>query len=54
MTDPVLGDTIGIRDMMYLNLTYDHRVVDGADAGRFLSFVKARLEEGDFGAEFGV
>lgn len=54
VTDPVLGDTIGIRDMMYLNLTYDHRVVDGADAGRFLSFVKARLEEGDFGAEFGV
>lgn len=54
VSDPAMGDTIAIRDMMYLNLTYDHRVVDGAEAGRFLSFVKSRLEEGDFGAEFGV
>ena len=52
--DDELGDVIAIRDMMYLSLTYDHRVFDGADAGRFLSFVKARLEEGDFGAEFGA
>lgn len=41
--------------MMYLSLTYDHRLIDGgADAARFLSTVKARLEEGDFGAEFGL
>ena len=37
-----------VRDMMYLSMSYDHRLVDGADAARFLSFVKARLEEGDF------
>ncbi|MDQ7992316.1 MAG: 2-oxoglutarate dehydrogenase, E2 component, dihydrolipoamide succinyltransferase, partial [Propionicimonas sp.] len=52
--DPNLGEIIAIRDMMYLSMTYDHRLVDGADAARFLSFVKARLEEGDFGAEFGL
>jgi 2-oxoglutarate dehydrogenase E2 component (dihydrolipoamide succinyltransferase) len=54
ISDKVMGDIIAVRDMMYLNLTYDHRVVDGADAARFLSFVKARLEEGDLGAEFGL
>ncbi len=52
--DPRLGEVIAIRDMMYLSLSYDHRLVDGADAARFLSFVKARLDEGDFGAEFGL
>jgi 2-oxoglutarate dehydrogenase E2 component (dihydrolipoamide succinyltransferase) len=40
--------------MMYLALSYDHRVVDGADAARFLTTVKERLEGGDFGSEFGV
>ncbi|TBT87335.1 2-oxoglutarate dehydrogenase, E2 component, dihydrolipoamide succinyltransferase [Propioniciclava sinopodophylli] len=54
LNDPELGEVIAIRDMMYLSLSYDHRLVDGADAARFLSFVKARLEEGDFGAEFGA
>ncbi|MDO5533613.1 MAG: 2-oxoglutarate dehydrogenase, E2 component, dihydrolipoamide succinyltransferase, partial [Propionibacteriaceae bacterium] len=54
VNDPELGEVIAIRDMMYLSLSYDHRLVDGADAARFLSFVKARLEEGDFGAEFGA
>ncbi|TDT32733.1 2-oxoglutarate dehydrogenase, E2 component, dihydrolipoamide succinyltransferase [Naumannella halotolerans] len=53
ISDPNLGETIAVRDMMYLNLTYDHRVVDGADAARFLTLLKARLEEGDFGSEFG-
>jgi len=48
------NDTIAIRDMMYLSLTYDHRLVDGALAARFLSAVKARLEEGAFGGEFGL
>ncbi|WP_232548531.1 2-oxoglutarate dehydrogenase, E2 component, dihydrolipoamide succinyltransferase [Propioniciclava soli] len=52
--DAKLGEVIAIRDMMYLSLSYDHRLVDGADAARFLSFVKARLEEGAFGAEFGL
>lgn len=52
--DATLGEVIAIRDMMYLSLSYDHRLVDGADAARFLSFVKARLEEGDFGAELGA
>ncbi len=52
--DANLGEIIAIRDMMYLSMTYDHRIVDGADAARFLSFVKARLEEGDFGGELGL
>ncbi|MEA5117073.1 MAG: 2-oxoglutarate dehydrogenase, E2 component, dihydrolipoamide succinyltransferase, partial [Propionicimonas sp.] len=52
--DPNLGEIIAVRDMMYLSMSYDHRLVDGAEAARFLSFVKARLEEGDFGAEFGL
>ncbi|WP_040161023.1 2-oxoglutarate dehydrogenase, E2 component, dihydrolipoamide succinyltransferase [Mobilicoccus massiliensis] len=42
------NDSIAIRHMQYLVLTYDHRVVDGADAGRFLSALKKRLEEGAF------
>ncbi|NHU84382.1 2-oxoglutarate dehydrogenase, E2 component, dihydrolipoamide succinyltransferase [Kocuria sp. JC486] len=44
------NDVIAIRHMCYLSLTYDHRIVDGADAGRFLSTMKARLEEGRFEA----
>ena len=44
------SESIAIRSMMYLCLTYDHRVVDGAEAGRFLSALKARLEEGAFEA----
>jgi pyruvate dehydrogenase E2 component (dihydrolipoamide acetyltransferase) len=54
ITDPRLGEVIAIRDMMYLSMSYDHRLVDGAEAARFLSMVKARLEEGDFGSEFGL
>ena len=46
--DPNLGETIAVRQMVYLALTYDHRLVDGADAARFLSDVKARLETGAF------
>ncbi len=52
--DPALGEVIAVRDMMYLSLSYDHRLVDGADAARFLSSVKARLEAGDFGGELGL
>ncbi|WP_434619325.1 2-oxoglutarate dehydrogenase, E2 component, dihydrolipoamide succinyltransferase [Arthrobacter sp. A5] len=47
-------DTIAIRSMMYLSLTYDHRLVDGADAGRFLQTLRARLEEGSFEADLGL
>jgi pyruvate dehydrogenase E2 component (dihydrolipoamide acetyltransferase) len=54
VADPHLGEVIAVRDMMYLSLSYDHRLVDGAEAARFLSTVKARLEEGDFGSEFGL
>jgi pyruvate dehydrogenase E2 component (dihydrolipoamide acetyltransferase) len=46
--DPNLGETIAIRQMAFLSLTYDHRLVDGADAARFLQDVKQRLEAGQF------
>ncbi|RYB92031.1 2-oxoglutarate dehydrogenase, E2 component, dihydrolipoamide succinyltransferase [Nocardioides oleivorans] len=46
--DANLGETIAVRHMVYLSLTYDHRLVDGADAGRFLQEVKKRLEAGQF------
>jgi 2-oxoglutarate dehydrogenase E2 component (dihydrolipoamide succinyltransferase) len=47
-------DTIAVRSMVYLALTYDHRLVDGADAGRFLTAVKRRLEDGNFEADLGL
>ncbi|MET1155489.1 2-oxoglutarate dehydrogenase, E2 component, dihydrolipoamide succinyltransferase [Arthrobacter sp.] len=47
-------DSIAIRSMMYLSLTYDHRLVDGADAGRFLQTLRARLEAGQFEADLGL
>jgi pyruvate dehydrogenase E2 component (dihydrolipoamide acetyltransferase) len=52
--DPALGEVIAVRSMVYLALTYDHRLVDGADAARFLAMVKNRLEEGAFEAELGL
>lgn len=48
------NDTIAIRSMVYLALSYDHRLVDGADASRFLVDVKARLEEANFSANLGI
>ena len=48
------NDTIAIRHMMYLSLTYDHRLVDGADAGRFLMALRQRLEAGEFAHELGL
>ncbi len=48
------NDQIAIRQMVYLALTYDHRLVDGADAARFLSAMKLRLEEANFEAELGL
>ncbi|HUC56469.1 MAG TPA: 2-oxo acid dehydrogenase subunit E2 [Streptosporangiaceae bacterium] len=52
--DPDLGEVITVRSIVYLALTYDHRLVDGADAARFLVTVKSRLEEGAFETEFGL
>ncbi|HEY2551167.1 MAG TPA: 2-oxo acid dehydrogenase subunit E2 [Streptosporangiaceae bacterium] len=52
--DPTLGEVITVRSMVYLALTYDHRLVDGADAARFLLTVKDRLEEGAFETELGL
>jgi pyruvate dehydrogenase E2 component (dihydrolipoamide acetyltransferase) len=52
--DPELGEVITVRSMVYLALTYDHRLIDGADAARFLTTVKDRLEEGAFEAELGL
>ena len=48
------GETIAIRSMVYLALSYDHRVVDGADAARFLVTLKERLETGAFEADLGL
>jgi pyruvate dehydrogenase E2 component (dihydrolipoamide acetyltransferase) len=52
--DPALGEVIAVRSMVYLALTYDHRLVDGADAARFLVTMKSRLEEGAFETELGL
>ena len=54
LTDADGNDTISIRHMCYLSLTYDHRLVDGADAGRFLGTLKKRLEAGQFESEVGL
>ena len=48
------NDQIAIRQMVYLALTYDHRLVDGADAARFLSSMKVRLEDANFESELGL
>jgi len=53
ITDETGADAIAIRSMAFLALTYDHRLVDGADAARFLTALKNRLEDGDFEAELG-
>ena len=54
VTGPDGEDAVAIRSMVYLALTYDHRLVDGADAGRFLQTLKARLEGGAFEADLGL
>ncbi len=54
INDPDLGEVVAVRSMAYLALTYDHRIVDGADAARFLVAVKERIEEGDFAADLGL
>ena len=54
ITDEYGSESIAIRSMVYLSLTYDHRLVDGADAARFLVAIKTRLEAGDFESELGL
>jgi pyruvate dehydrogenase E2 component (dihydrolipoamide acetyltransferase) len=54
IADELGNESIGIRSVCYLPLTYDHRLIDGADAGRFLTTVKRRLEEGAFEADLGL
>ncbi|WP_460777514.1 2-oxoglutarate dehydrogenase, E2 component, dihydrolipoamide succinyltransferase, partial [Nocardiopsis nanhaiensis] len=48
------GEVIAVRSMVYLSMAHDHRLIDSADAGRFLQTVKERLEEGDFEKELGL
>ncbi|MDT5038474.1 MAG: hypothetical protein QOE03_3659 [Micromonosporaceae bacterium] len=54
VSDPDLGEIVAPRSMVYLALSYDHRQVDGADAARFLTTIKERLEAGNFEAELGL
>jgi 2-oxoglutarate dehydrogenase E2 component (dihydrolipoamide succinyltransferase) len=54
IADEYGNESIGVRSVCYLPLTYDHRLIDGADAGRFLTTIKRRLEEGAFEADLGL
>jgi pyruvate dehydrogenase E2 component (dihydrolipoamide acetyltransferase) len=54
VVDDTGNESIGVRSICYLPLTYDHRLVDGADAGRFLTTIRHRLEEGAFEADLGL
>ncbi|HIW61394.1 MAG TPA: 2-oxoglutarate dehydrogenase, E2 component, dihydrolipoamide succinyltransferase [Candidatus Stackebrandtia excrementipullorum] len=54
VNDPDLGEVIAPRSMVYLALSYDHRLIDGADAARYLTAVKDRLEAADFEAALGL
>ncbi|MBQ0994658.1 2-oxoglutarate dehydrogenase, E2 component, dihydrolipoamide succinyltransferase, partial [Micromonospora sp. H61] len=54
VNDPELGEVVAIRSMVYLAMSYDHRLIDGADAARFLTTVKERLEAGNFESELGL
>ncbi|WP_406317169.1 2-oxoglutarate dehydrogenase, E2 component, dihydrolipoamide succinyltransferase [Streptosporangium sp. NBC_01639] len=54
VVDTADGEVIAVRSMVYLALSYDHRLVDGADAARFLTTIKRRLEEGRFENQLGL
>ncbi|NUS92071.1 MAG: pyruvate dehydrogenase complex dihydrolipoyllysine-residue acetyltransferase, partial [Nocardia sp.] len=54
VTDESGSEFIGVRSMCFLPLTYDHRLIDGADAGRFLTTIRHRLEEAAFEADLGL
>ena len=50
----VIDDAIGIRNMVYISMSWDHRVIDGALASHFLARVKQNLETWDFAEDLGV
>jgi 2-oxoglutarate dehydrogenase E2 component (dihydrolipoamide succinyltransferase) len=54
IVDSLGNESIGVRSVCYLPLTYDHRLIDGADAGRFVTTIKRRLEEGAFVADLSL
>ncbi|WAJ43101.1 2-oxoglutarate dehydrogenase, E2 component, dihydrolipoamide succinyltransferase [Mycobacterium sp. Aquia_216] len=54
IVDELGNESIGVRSVCYLPLTYDHRLIDGADAGRFVTTIKHRLEEAAFEADLGL
>ncbi|WP_301119258.1 2-oxoglutarate dehydrogenase, E2 component, dihydrolipoamide succinyltransferase [Mycolicibacterium fortuitum] len=54
ISDEYGNESIGVRSVCYLPLTYDHRLIDGADAGRFVTTIKRRLEEAAFEADLGL
>jgi 2-oxoglutarate dehydrogenase E2 component (dihydrolipoamide succinyltransferase) len=54
VVDETGNESIGVRSICYLPLTYDHRLIDGADAGRFVTSIRHRLEEGAFEADLGL
>jgi 2-oxoglutarate dehydrogenase E2 component (dihydrolipoamide succinyltransferase) len=54
VVDATGNESIGVRSICYLPLTYDHRLIDGADAGRLVTTIKRRLEEGAFEADLGL
>ncbi len=54
VVDDTGNESIGVRSVCYLPMTYDHRLIDGADAGRFLTTIKHRLEEAAFEADLGL
>ena len=54
ISDDEIGETIAVRSMVYLALSYDHRIVDGADAARFLGTIKQRLEGGSYQRALGL
>jgi 2-oxoglutarate dehydrogenase E2 component (dihydrolipoamide succinyltransferase) len=54
VVDETGNESVGVRSVCYLPLTYDHRLIDGADAGRFLTTIKRRLEEASFEADLGL
>ena len=54
VSDPNIGETIAVRSMVFLALSYDHQIVDGADAARFLGTIKERLEAGAFESDLGL
>jgi pyruvate dehydrogenase E2 component (dihydrolipoamide acetyltransferase) len=54
VVDDTGNESIGVRSISYFPLTYDHRLIDGADAGRFLTTIRHRLEDGAFEADLGL